>query len=399
MLVSKINDINVFQVGESKLSFEHKKTESKKPSKKGGNPLEPASGGSNKTVDLGAGQRKIAVKIYTLNNADSVELFNVLYKKRYCTIVDKFNGKMKVYVDSVEKTDSDAHVGRTVFAINATVQEIEKTPAISAVGKLRSVEVELAEQIKAEAYAFAEQVGTVDKITDEITNEVSFFDAGMKKLEDGLNGILNLSSYPNDFMDGIRQKVNRIKALSDTLNRIKTMPNDFVSSMLSFVNIITIKNVEPIGTKASNGKTYTAKSDFSDLSQTETKALKSEISADSLLNVIVLAGEIKQVLEKKYNSEQEFNSQLESAIARLDTTSIDKEKIAEYKMILKAYSNSTKIKRVVDYEVKKETPLTAIVYGIYGSLDYYEDIKKINNLSSNDSVIGTIKVYDYASDS
>ena len=210
MLVSKINDISVIQVGESKLSFEHKKAQSKKPSKKDDNPFKANSGGSNKTIDLGAGQRKISVTFYTLNNADSVDLLNVLYKKRYCTLVDKFNGKMKVYIDSVDKTDSDAHVGRTVFAINAIVQEIEKTPAISAVGKLRSVEVELAEQIKAEAYTFAEQVGTVDKITDEITNEVSFFDAGMKKLEDGLNGILNLSSYPNDFMDGIRQKVNRV---------------------------------------------------------------------------------------------------------------------------------------------------------------------------------------------
>lgn len=399
ILVAKVDGINVIQVEESKITFEHKRAESKKPAKKGSNPLADDSGGTNKSVDLGAGQRKLSIKIYTLNSNDSIQLFNVLWKKRYCTIIDKFNGKLSVYIDSVEKTDSDKHIGRTVFAIQATVQEIDKQPKINANGQLRSVQQEVEDQIAIEAYEFAEQVKTVDKVIDEVTGAENFFDAGMAKIESELNGIINLSTYPTSYFQGIQDKVNRAKGLIDTLNRIKTLPNDFVASMLGFVNILTIKNVESISTTASNGKVYTKQSDFSDLSQTEREAIQSEISADSLLNTIVLGGEIKQVLEKKYSSEEEFNSQLESALLRLDTTSIDKEKIAEYKNILRAYSNSVKLKRVVDYEVKKETPLVAIVFELYGNLDYYEDIRKLNNLSDNDAVVGIVRVYENASNS
>lgn len=397
ILVAKVDGINVIQVEESKIAFEHKRVESKKPSKKGDNPLAPNSGGSNKSVDLGAGQRKLSIKIYTLNNNDSVQLFNILWKKRYCTIIDKFNGKLNVYIDSVEKTDSDKHLGRTVFAIQATVQEIDKQPTINASGKLRSVQQEVEDQIEIEAYQFAEQVKTVDRVVDEVTGKESFFDSGMAKLESGLNGIISLSTFPSGYFQGIQDKVNRAKRLLDTLKRIEELPNDFVQSMLGFIDILTIKNVESISTTASNGKTYTRQSDFSDLSQTEREAIQSEISADSLLNTIILGGEIKQVLEKQYSNEDDFNLQVQSALARLDATSIDKEKIAEYKNILRAYSNSVKLKRVVDYEVKKETPLVAVVFELYGNLDYYDDIRKLNNLSDNDAVIGTIKVYDASS--
>ena len=46
--------------------------------------------------------------------------------------------------------------------------------------------------------------------------------------------------------------------------------------------------------------------------------------------------------------------------------------------MLKTYSNFRRFNKVIDYEVKKGTPLVAIVYGLYGSLDFYDAIRTIN---------------------
>ena len=394
LLISKIDEIKVVQVEETKVSFEHKKASNKKPAKKDDNPFKTGSGGSNTTVDLGAGERKITVKFHTFNANDAKQLFNTLYKKRFCIITDKFNGKIKVYIDGVEQIDSDKHIGKTIFSINATIQDDIKKPTINAQSQLKNALGEIEAEIENEAYKFADEVPTADKIIDEIDNTENFFDAGLDKMQKELDGILNLANAPTDYFTAIQQRANKIKSLQSTLERIKTLPNDFVKTMLDFVGIITPRNVKQYQTEASNGKAYTSSSDFSDLSQTEAKEIKSQISADNLLNLIILAQEITQILSKKYKNKDEFDNQLNSALNRFDLTSLSSEKTAEYKSILKAYSNTVSLKKIIDYEVKEETPLTAIVYGLYGNLDYYNDIRDLNNTANNDAVKGMIRVYD-----
>jgi hypothetical protein len=139
LLVSKIDDIQIVQVGESKISIKHKKCESKKPAKKDDNPFKPDGGGENASIDLGAGAKKFNIEAYTFNKTETSKLFNILYNIRYCTITDKFFGKIKVYIDELEVINSDKHITKTIFNISGTVQDIEKIPSIDAEVQLKNI--------------------------------------------------------------------------------------------------------------------------------------------------------------------------------------------------------------------------------------------------------------------
>ena len=81
-------------------------------------------------------------------------------------------------------------------------------------------------------------------------------------------------------------------------------------------------------------------------------------------------------------------------IARLSVTNLSDDQIISARQSLKEFSNQTLIKGLIDYEVEDETPLTSIIYKIYGNLDFYKALRDINNFKDNDAITGTIKVYE-----
>lgn len=391
LLVSKINNIKVLQVDESRLTVTHKKAKSNKPSPFG-------NGDENYSIDLGAGDKVHNIKIHALDKTETANLFDILYSKRECEITDKFFGKIKVAIDKVEVINSDKHIGKTIFNITANVQGEVKAPTINATAQLKSTIATLEDEILTQSEAFAQvikETGTVDTIIDEITNTESFIDEMLSTIEDGLELILDLQFMAFDFYNEIQSKINRVKRIGETLKLITQLPADFAKLMLGISDTFTSKNVDLFATVTSTGRTIKSfDEDLSEFSQVEVEAIRKKLQSTQLLNLVTATGEMKQALNKEYKSQQEFDAQVELCIERLESTSLSYEQVVMMQQILKAYSNTKSIQKLIDYEVVEETPLVAIVYKLYGNLDFYDEIRTINNFADNDAVIGTIKVYD-----
>lgn len=388
LLISKVNDIRVTQVDESKILIENKKADSQKPAKSS-----DKSSGENKTIDLGAGAKKHNIKIFAFNSNDIDALLNIFHNERYCEVVDKFVGKIKIYIDKVSIVNSDKHANKTIFSIDATVQDITKVPAINTTAQLEKTVENLEEKLNETSKDFADTVDTVDTVVDENNIEV-FFDDSLNILETGLTVVLDLLFVPIDFYSGIQSKVNRIKRLRDTLEVIKTLPNDFADLMLEFTETQTEKNVELFETFTNAGAVVAKNTDISYLSQTERNIINERLQTNQLLNLIVAISEAKQALTKEYKSQQDFDTQIELCINRLNLTQLENDEILNTQYALKEYSNFKTLKKIIDFEVKKETPLASIIFDLYGNLDFYDELRKINNLADNDAIVGTIKVYD-----
>ena len=391
LLVSKINNIKVIQVDESKLAVTHKKAQSNKPSPFG-------SGDENYSIDLGAGDKVHNIKIHTLDKTETSNLFDILYSKRECEITDKFFGKIKVFIDKVEVTNSDKHIGKTIFNITASVQGEIKLPTPNATAQLKKTIGTLEAEIETKASEFAQVIkesGTVDTVVDTLTNTESFIDEMLSTIEDGLEAILDVAFMAFDFYNEIQSKINRVKRIGETLKLIVSLPNDFISLMLGMSDTFTSKNVDIFETVTSTGRVVKSfDEDLSEFSQVEVEAIKKSLQSNQLLNLVTATGEMKQALNKEYNSQQEFDAQVDLCIKRLESTPLSYEQVVEMQQILKAYSNTRIIQKIIDYEVKEPTPLVAIVYALYGNLDYYDELRKINNFADNDAILGTLKVYD-----
>lgn len=398
LLVSKIDDIQIVQVGESKISIKHKKCESKKPAKKGGNPLETDEGGENVSIDLGAGAKKFNIEAYTFNKAETSRLFNILYNIRYCTITDKFFGKIKVYIDELDVVNSDKHITKTIFSISGTVQDIEKIPSTDAEALMNNVVDDFEIELVKEALTFAETIETtattfIDEFMSAFDTGVRFVDSALQMVEDGLQKILDAETFVFDIYNGVMARVNRAKRIGETLKLIIVLPNDFANLVKKTTNTKTFKPLNIFETKTKKGTVIKNLSEANYLSQIEFEIVKKDFSANQLLNLTTAVGEMKQILTKEYASQQEFDYQVEICIKRLEFTNLNYEKIVNAQQIIKAYSNQKTIQRLIDYEIKDGKPLAQIVFDLYGNLANYEELRMLNNFADNDDIIGTVKVY------
>lgn len=402
LLVSKINDIKIMQVEESNVAVENKKADSKKPSQVGGNPFQENSGGENKTIDLGAGVRKYTAKFYVFDVVDDDKLTDVLLKQRFCTITDKFRGKLSVYIDSYTTSKSDKFIGKTIFSISATVQDIEKTPIVNAKAQLENINEDLDEKLTTQLEDFINSVVTVAKEAGE------FIDEALATIADGLELMIDLQFSVINVFNTIQAKVNRFKRLEETLDLIKQLPNDFITLVKEIAGEETAKLIEIYFATTSTGAQVRTLSEFvsedgvinttstelASLSQIELQSLQKVVGANEVLNLTATIAEINEILTKEYTSEENFNKQVDLTIIRLDSTGLSSEDIITIRQTLKSFSNQSSIKTLIDYEVLEEMPLTEIIYSIYGNLDFYILLRDINNFKDNDKIIGTIKVYD-----
>lgn len=398
LLVSKIDDIQIVQVGESKISIKHKKCESKKPAKKGDNPFKPDDGGENASIDLGAGAKKFNIEAYTFNKAETSRLFDILYNIRYCTITDKFFGKIKVYIDELEVINSDRHITKTIFNISGTVQDIEKVPSIDAEVQLKNIVGDFEIELVQNALTFAETIETtattfIDEFVSAIDTGIKFVDDALQMVEDGLQMILDAETFVFDIYNGVMARVNRAKRIGETLKLVIALPNDFANLIKKMTNTKTFKPLDIFTTKTKKGVVVKSLNDVTYLSQFEFEKVKKDFSANQLLNLTTAVGEMKQALTKEYTSQQEFDEQIIVCIERLEYTGLSYEKIVNAQQVLKAYSNQKAIQKLIDYDVKEGLPLTQIVFSLYGNLDNYDELRLLNNFADNDDIVGNVKVY------
>jgi hypothetical protein len=398
LLVSKINEIKVIQVGKSSLNIKHKKCDSEKPSKSGANPLDDDDGGENETVDLGAGKKTHKITVYTFDRNETDDLYEILYNQRYCTITDKFFGKISIYVDDISITNSDEHINRTLIEISGIVQDIKKVPIPDVKAILETKKEELIQEQEVKALEIAEQVETTDTLRDSISNIEKFIDETLDTTSEALNKILDLQGMPlSTAYNKIRSKVDKIQSIMQTLKLIKDIPSNFINLVKSFIDIETEETMSLFRSITSKNEVVGRNFDYTKYSQFEVESILKSLKTNELLNLTVSIAEINQVIKTEWTTQREFVNQVNTLIERLEYSGLEYDFVVEIQHVVKEYSLSKPIRKLIDYEIKREKPLISIIYSLYGNLDNYDNIRDINALSDNDNISGVIKVYEYES--
>lgn len=412
LLVSKIDDIRVIQVGDSVLSSENKKQES---SKVGFEKIKASkkNQGQNTTVDLGKGAEKYSLKFFVFDRKENEALFEIVRHKRYCTITDKFKGKVKVYIDNYKIIDSDKHINRTIYDIQCTAQDVEKAPTFDFTSKLKNLSEELEKDIEASIKKIVESgdISTLDTIFDAVEQAEKFVDSVLDTIQNGMMKILDFQSKVLNAFNEVRRRIDKAKRLVETLKQIISMPKMFIDLVKETAEDLANYNID-LFEAYRDGKKLTEIAE-GDVSSIEWEAIKKVVKATKLNNMIALYMETKQLLKGNFETEDEFNSFVEKSLKRLETLQkggdftqleIKKsddsdigytyEEIIEKQHIIKNFANQQKYRKIISYEIQRETPLAQVVYSIYGNLDLYDTIKQINNFKDCDRVVGTIKVID-----
>jgi len=414
LLISKVNDINIIQVGESKLIVKNKSQNADKVGGFKGSFGGVGFSGQNKTVDIGKGRKEVSLRVFVDDRGDNDALFYILYNKRFCTIVDKFKGKIKVYVDSVTVTDSDKHVDRTIFDIKATVQDFDKaaTPdykqaleIIVDVVKSRPLTDDWM-KLRTLPARFRNKL-TIGRMVKGITSSTSL-KMGAGSVYDKILGKLAIAQGVSDAIQGYESRITKlidnISALGDPLSDTSTGGSDKGSSkpakfttdtdegyIKDNENITHVTHV-PIAHPQIRGQNL-EDIDKTTLSQIEKEDLELEIICAEIVNSTKLIVDMKSVLRGGFASRDDFELSVNQIVERLDYVGYSADEIAYITYIVKSYAHQQQYKNVITINVPIAKPLVRIVYEKYGNLDNYRRVESLNGFKDNDSVSGKVRLF------
>lgn len=412
LLISKVDEIQVIQVGDSKLSVENK---SEDGSKVGGRLADGTVGnGFNQTVDLGRGKQNHTLRMYTTNRDATDELFKIFYEKRYCVIVDKFRGRLNVYVDSIEVTDSDTHVGRTIFEISCMVQDETVLPTVNNAVVLANEVTKMEQEIGAMVVKLATLCDTVEMKLDMVTGKFGFTNSSLELLRTGVMRIIDVKVSAFNAYGSIMSKVNTGKKLFDSILSIKSIPSGLISLLSSVTNDnntqTTLKSYNSVTGRTSAIQSVEksevvkidepvvrgepiSKVDRSELSQFEIEQLEADEYAFQVVSKVKVIRDMKSMLIGGFNSQDDFEKTVNAIIERLGKLDYSVEEVSRKSHVVKSFANEQQYRNIIEINIEKKKPLVAIVYDRYGNLDNYDSIESINGFKDNDYISGKVKVF------
>ena len=412
LLISKINDIQVFQVGSSRLSLENKREDG---SIFGGG---DNSDGQTKTIDLGKGKKQHSFQVFAFDRQENDALFKVLYEERFCKIVDKFLGTLNVYVDRVDTTNSDKHLDRTIYDISCTVQDAEflATPNFAAqlTNETKQIEVEISEEVQnlaEQTETFAEEKLGTPSVLEKAAGAMKFVDEALDMVRTGINAVLEVQSAALGAYNAVKSRIDQAKRLVNTIKNLA----DFPSQLADLLKEITNDSLTDIGTNSVTGKSkklaVKQKSEITpivepvisgvpaseintdDLSQFKLEDLAKQETAARLVNKVKILRDIKSLLAGGFTSQDDFELTVNAIVERLDYAGYTEDEKSAKVYTVKSYANQQEYAQTQTIEIPTGRPLAAIVYELYGDLNRLDEIAVLNNLGDADDVRGEIKIY------
>lgn len=423
LLVSKVNNIAIIQVGESKLTVRNKSQNADKVGGFSGSFGGIGFSGQNKTVDIGKGRKEVSLKVFVDDRGDNDALFDILYNDRFCTIVDKFKGKIKVYVDSVTVTDSDKHVDRTIFDINATVQDLDKATSVNYTQQLGVVNNVIKDEKLKELWAgLKDAVVGVEDTVEYVNGEVKFTDTALQKLVDGIEYLMDVRTDVNDVYNQVSRAVDSTRSVKDIIVGLIQYPSAFFGMVLELTDDISNIITPP---KSSRGKGLRLTDEVDDvsynegatsvtivpithpqvrgenledvdvdtLSQIEKEDLRRQIICANIVNNIKLSVDINSLLKGGFASRDDFELVVSEALNRLNYVGYSSDEISYVTYMIKSYAHQQQYKNLITVDITIAKPLVRIVYDRYGNLDNYMRIETLNNFKDNDYVVGDIRLF------
>lgn len=415
LFISKIGGIKVIQAGDSKLDVTHK-------SEDGGKIGGFGHQGSNNTVDLGKGKRINTIKVRVTNNADNEALHNILYLERYTTITDKFRGTTNVYIDKFTMTDSDKHVGLTIYEITYTEQDdggaslqsfgirlfsdalgfiSTLTQDIEAISSMAGLTMGAIDELEKGLVSIVDGAKGIEdpyfeatekaRIKKDIKEGVQEIQASKTRLKSAVEGIINFRTpVRNIDADRYEKRMKQAGAKIKGLVRGRTAKKNTLTEHLRKVSNYPISEASYVF-KPKIGEKYISEDIEYIGIHSEEYICKKEIAY--FLNKVKMIRGIKSILLGGYNSRSDFESEVDDAVIRLHNIGKREDEIEAVVYNLRAYANMQRYREIIEIEVKEYKPLIDIVYGLYGDTDDYDAIRDMNGFADNDRIIGTVKVY------
>jgi hypothetical protein len=403
LLISKINNIQVIQVGESKLTVTNKRVDS---SKNGAGEKD----GNNSTVDKGKGKEQHTIKLYVFDAAQNKEIFEVLHKKRFCDISDKYKGKISVYVDSFDVVNNGTHSNRTTYALTCTVQDAKYVIGPNFSIALKSAINGIKGEIVDDVQDLSDEVVDVSK--NPLTEVIEFVDSALELVNEGITTIMDAQSKVLGAYTAVKSKIDKIKRMGETIQGIIDFPKD-LSSLLTglmddVVSVVPINankvptggirrfkksELTPVAEPVVRG-VLASLIDRDDLSPIELGIMDKDLIATRIVNKVKLGIDMQLMLAGGFGSQDDFESTVDSIVERLDHVGYEEWQKGDLIRKVKGFANEQQYRAIIEIEVKRDAPLMRIVYEKYGGLEQYDDIEAINNLKDNDYVSGMVRVFE-----
>jgi len=397
LLISKVNDIQVLQVGESRLSVNNRKADGSKVSAV--DKLATRVGrGSTRTIDLGAGPKQHTVTIVVSDRSDNDKLFDVLYNDRNCDITDKFKGKLHVYIDSVDIVDSDAHINQTVYTVNCTEQTLERTPSINYGAKVLTTAMAVKSELLADVSAFSGFIESVESFIDG-TGVMQFYDSGLEIIHGVIDTVDDIRVGILESASPIIYRVNRAQRIITAVRSIKSFPSQFVELVTDTFGSFTRTSVEKrtrnykvkkVVVPIVRGKPA-SKVDLRVISGIERDKLEKDQRAAWIANKVTFLEDVDALTTVKFLSDTHFSKVVEATIAKIYEMGYPEDKVADIVFTIKRFAAEQEWGDIVTIDGGGR-PMVSIVYDRYGNTDKLERILEINAFKDNDNITTKVKV-------
>lgn len=431
LLISRVNNLEVIQVGTSKLSLVNKSEDGSKTGasdetritdKATGERIGWVKKGETRTVDLGRGDAKISIRLFSFEREKNDSLFKIFSEERFCKITDKFKGELEVFVDSVDVIDSDSHINRTIYDISCTIQSAVFVPSVNVVLEFKKVTYNAGVEIASEVTAISINASSVTKKIKDDAGKVSdgfnleFADEALNILRGGIGKLLDVRGSAFGALNAVKSRINTAKRLFETLQGLKDFPNNFINLLKELVEDDDKYTNKADGKEITTGSLKTSTStlakseimpiieplvrgeplskvDVTKLSQFEVNSIKREVAAAQIVNKVKVVRDLKLMQAGGFNSQADFIKTVESVILRLEHVGYTANEIADRVKIIKDFANKQEHRVILIIDVKERAPLVSIVFERYGNLDNYDSIRELNGLADNDLIQGNIKIF------
>lgn len=406
LMVSKVGGIKVYQYGESEMSVQNRSDDG---SKVGGvDELGNVRRGTTKSIDLGAGTQNCTIKFRSKRLSDDDRIDRVLREKRLISVTDMWHGEMDVFVDSYKRIRGDNKIGQTYWELTLTIQdeaeELSDNFGSQLAGWVSTIET-----------AIYDAIDVIDGGLDGVLSylgyggELSYFDRLLDAVKEGYKGIIR-GMYSLESLYG--GKSNQLSALYHSLGMIVVSGDSLKSFTKTLIHGEGAEKVaermktpltqteEKVGY---NGKDFVlpvfqpkeAKvgDDVGWMSSIQRANYEKDEQAALLCNKVALAVSIKAILTGGFVSEDDFVAFVEMAIELADYGVENEDDRGSIVHCIKGYARTQKYSGIVEYMVDKPKPMMRVCFELYGSLDNLDEMVSVNGVKDNDSVVGSIWVF------
>lgn len=411
LLVSKIDDLDIIQIGTAVLTGANKSQDgSKVGAAKEAKIGFVTTSGVNYDIDVGNAKLSHTFEFYLENRIHKDSLHKILFEKKYCVLVDKFKGNMNVFITNVTSIDSDSHVGLTEYRVTCNVQDDLPSPVINFRVKIDEITSIILGGIEPDIALVIKQIKTTQ--LSFLGSVLKFISEALESLFSSLDGVFaaldvvgqiagellaiqavlieacqKILSYPNAILD----LIDEVIAAKDTA----VSSVDGLKATITFTKARLNRNSKLFAKKLTYAQPKIRGQNLSDLdvnslSQFDKESVALQLGGCIIANKVNLVLRLKDIKSGNFNSKIDFDESVASVLVLAEQIGFTTAQVFQIQAAIKGFANEQSYREVVKVNVIEPQPLLRLVFERYGNIDNYSEIEAINGRADNDKVSGEV---------